>query len=441
MPKIFISYRRADSEDLAQLVYDRLTQWGHIVFFDRQSLNAGRFANTIEKEIINANYLLVILTPTTLESEWVQKEIAVALKHRKEVIPLTDKGFRLNRSQLPADIQELADFDAIEYSREYPDAVFERIKRAIQINLPATTTKQPDTTMSAARLGLISAVLVAVIAGIFGIINTLLSQPSVTPTSTPTPPTVAVIVPSATPIPPTDTLPIPSETPVPLTATHTATDAPTLTATASATPTASFTPTASPTSTPTASPTSNGSPHLSLSARCEGQDAVFTIAHSGDPLTRALDYTILFDGVEVSSDKIERILVGGTRFEVGRWFSQRGALISLVVEATEGVVIDNNPVAIRCLEATPSATTTITTVSGYPCQVTVRLSVSGSSYRVLYILGSTNSHKTKVNDGEVVELLAPPEPYSGKLWSHIRFSSDNLDGYIEHDRLQPSICP
>jgi hypothetical protein len=140
-PTAFLSYRRQPSDDLARFIYDKLQTLGADVFFDREAINGGRFAAIIEREIINRDCFLVILTPNTLESEWVRREIATALRHEDKVriIPVT-VGFDLGRAILPEEVEGLAEYDAIQYEREYADESVVRIAKAI--GLAGATTPQ-----------------------------------------------------------------------------------------------------------------------------------------------------------------------------------------------------------------------------------------------------------------------------------------------------------
>ncbi|MCB9453214.1 MAG: TIR domain-containing protein [Anaerolineaceae bacterium] len=247
-PMIFISYRRQPSDDLARFLYDRLQSAGADVFFDREAINGGRFAAIIEREIINRDYFLVILAPNTLESEWVRREIATALRHSDKVklIPVT-AGFNLGSAALPEEIAELAEYDAIQYEREYADASIERIRKAIglaeKLTPPppappsGTHIEQHISTMSGGTVigsqanigtqppegnnepmpenqppkGMSDTVKVAIIGGVFALLaaivgilpNILNSQ---TPTPSPTDTLVALIASeTSAPVIPTDT--------------------------------------------------------------------------------------------------------------------------------------------------------------------------------------------------------------------------------------------
>lgn len=138
-PTVFISYRRDPSADLARHIYDKLKSRGANVFLDVEAINGGRFEAIIEREIILRDYFLVLLTPNTLDSEWVRREIATALRHQKKIIPVSARGFSLATASLPQGLEELAQYDEIRYDTEYSDASINRIAIAIDLNVNVTT--------------------------------------------------------------------------------------------------------------------------------------------------------------------------------------------------------------------------------------------------------------------------------------------------------------
>src|SRR5579859_4047893 len=131
-PTLFLSYRRASSADLARYIRDRLVALGVDVFFDVENINAGRFAAIIEKEIIAREHFLVILTPSSLESEWVTREILTALANHRNIIPLMTQAFDFSKP-LPQEIADLANYSGIPYDYQDPERAIERLKKAIGI--------------------------------------------------------------------------------------------------------------------------------------------------------------------------------------------------------------------------------------------------------------------------------------------------------------------
>lgn len=85
--KVFLSYGRQD-EAIAHLLAYILTQHGIRCFIDRQ-LPAGKPFDPILRQMIkNADLVLVLLTKTSISSDWVNQEIGFALAHDKPIWPL-----------------------------------------------------------------------------------------------------------------------------------------------------------------------------------------------------------------------------------------------------------------------------------------------------------------------------------------------------------------
>ena len=88
MQKIFISYSRKDIDFVRKLAGDLETA-GYDVWWDITDLQGGDdWVNTIPQAISSSQYLIVVLTPTAVESEWVRKEYTQALSLRKKIIPI-----------------------------------------------------------------------------------------------------------------------------------------------------------------------------------------------------------------------------------------------------------------------------------------------------------------------------------------------------------------
>jgi formylglycine-generating enzyme required for sulfatase activity len=125
MPKLFISYRRNDSEDIAGRIYDRLV--GHFgkdsIFFDVDTIPFGiDFRDFLKGEVQQCQVLIAIIGPDWLATQdgdgrrridntadWVRIEIESALARNIPVIPLLVRKARLPRpDELPHSLQNLA---------------------------------------------------------------------------------------------------------------------------------------------------------------------------------------------------------------------------------------------------------------------------------------------------------------------------------------------
>lgn len=88
MPQVFISYSRKDLEFIERLVAD-LQAAGLTVWYDLSGLEAGkRWGSEIQIAIRNSQFFLVVLSPNSLASKWVEREFLYAETHHIKVIPL-----------------------------------------------------------------------------------------------------------------------------------------------------------------------------------------------------------------------------------------------------------------------------------------------------------------------------------------------------------------
>ena len=128
MPKsesIFISYRRSDSQPLADRIYDRLVhRFGRDhVFKDVDSIKPGEnFAVRLDEAITSCKVALIVIGPTWVEvknpdgtrrlddpKDYVRREVEAALRRRGvQVIPVLVDGASVpSSSQLPSTLQKL----------------------------------------------------------------------------------------------------------------------------------------------------------------------------------------------------------------------------------------------------------------------------------------------------------------------------------------------
>lgn len=133
---IFISYRREGGYDTAQLLYDRLTQMGYRVSFDLETLRGGKFNTQLYRRIEQCSDVLVIMSRDSLnlrenqEDDWFRLEIAHALKHKKNIVPVFLRDFKFpQKGELPEDIVDLVDYQGVTASQEHFDSVLKRICR------------------------------------------------------------------------------------------------------------------------------------------------------------------------------------------------------------------------------------------------------------------------------------------------------------------------
>lgn len=88
MKKLFISYSRKDIEFAKKLAGD-LEKAGYDVWWDITDLQGGDdWVKKLPAAIEAADYFIILLTPNSTISEWVQKEYTQALGLRKKIVPI-----------------------------------------------------------------------------------------------------------------------------------------------------------------------------------------------------------------------------------------------------------------------------------------------------------------------------------------------------------------
>ncbi len=130
LSRVFISYRRSDSKDVAARIADNLSLVAEIdhVFLDVDAIAHGEnFPDRLETEIKAADVVLAIIgqgwkgaineegrARIFLEDDFVRKEIESALRANKRLIPcLVDDALMPGAQELPTSIEELAARNAI----------------------------------------------------------------------------------------------------------------------------------------------------------------------------------------------------------------------------------------------------------------------------------------------------------------------------------------
>ena len=86
---VFISYGRKHSKEFATRLHDDLAQKGLRVWFDQNDIPLGvDFQHQIDDGILRATVFCFIISPHSVRSEYCQKEIVLAKKLKKRIVPL-----------------------------------------------------------------------------------------------------------------------------------------------------------------------------------------------------------------------------------------------------------------------------------------------------------------------------------------------------------------
>ncbi len=86
---VFISYGRAESKAFATQLCQQLTEKGYKVWFDQNDIPLGvDFQNQIDEGIETAHNFIFIIAPHSIKSIYCRKEIDLAIKRGKRIIPI-----------------------------------------------------------------------------------------------------------------------------------------------------------------------------------------------------------------------------------------------------------------------------------------------------------------------------------------------------------------
>ena len=183
---IFISYRRADSQDLAGRIADRLKTLPHIgkVFIDVESIAPGDdFTDRIRTAMEESSICLVVIGPCWRgddsaapqprifdERDFVRQEVREALQSKAKTVPILANGAVMpSPTELPPDLHQLSIINGLALRHSYFDHDFALLHAAI---FPTQGSKRQSTLLAMigrAAMGMITALFALVV--ILGIVN------------------------------------------------------------------------------------------------------------------------------------------------------------------------------------------------------------------------------------------------------------------------------
>lgn len=91
MSQLFISYSHADSV-MARRLAAGLRQQGHALWYDRGLRPGERWLQRLTRAARDCAALLVLMSPASEQSPWVEMELAIALRYGRPVLPLSLDG-------------------------------------------------------------------------------------------------------------------------------------------------------------------------------------------------------------------------------------------------------------------------------------------------------------------------------------------------------------
>jgi hypothetical protein len=134
------------------LIRNSLTADDFDVFLDDESIGSGEFEPVILSQIEAREHFIVLLQPRSLDrigedDDWFRREIAHALAHRRNIIPVTANGFEFRPGlKLPADIARLPGFNAIPISQaSFKASISRQSTRFLTMPFTPTVPPPPET--------------------------------------------------------------------------------------------------------------------------------------------------------------------------------------------------------------------------------------------------------------------------------------------------------
>ena len=202
MTQVFISYSRKDISFIDRLAADLKTA-GIDVWYDVSRIAGGaRWRSEIENALRNSQYVIVVLSPDSIVSEWVEREFLFSSNLKRKIIPLMYRACELPLNYV--------DLNYIDVQGESYAQNFDELLKVLNVGsktstLPASNVANPPFKWKTLPIALMGggAILTAVLLG------SLLMKGLIAPAPTPTemmvvtqgltPPTLTSIPASATP--------------------------------------------------------------------------------------------------------------------------------------------------------------------------------------------------------------------------------------------------
>lgn len=121
----FISYSRKDSL-VAHFIANTMKNHGIDVFIDTKHMDGGNFISNIGQEIKLKDYFVILISPNSVQSKWVQREASLAFvdKDDKKIIPVILQATPMENVMWPLLVIEQVDFTAWYSHQDMSDALF-----------------------------------------------------------------------------------------------------------------------------------------------------------------------------------------------------------------------------------------------------------------------------------------------------------------------------
>jgi hypothetical protein len=129
---VFLSYRRADGNQIAHVLRQALERRGYSVFLDVTTMRSGPFDKLLERAIKKTSDFVPLLTDKAVavkeRDDWFFEEVKLAFQHRKRICPLVVHESALKTISDPDHpLAQLASQHAVTYSHEHCEATIDKL--------------------------------------------------------------------------------------------------------------------------------------------------------------------------------------------------------------------------------------------------------------------------------------------------------------------------
>jgi serine phosphatase RsbU (regulator of sigma subunit) len=126
-PFLFVSYAHAD-DALVLPEVRRLQEAGYRVWYDEGINPAEEWPRSISQALLTSKLVLAYLSPQALASKWVLREIGLAVRKEKELLPIY-----LEPVELPDDLElQIGHVQALHRYKREPDAYFQHLTQQLE---------------------------------------------------------------------------------------------------------------------------------------------------------------------------------------------------------------------------------------------------------------------------------------------------------------------
>lgn len=133
--RVFLSYALKDEKE-ANKIQRFLSKYHNIRIFSPKMLNAGElWRDKLRDEISQCDLFIVLLSPDSIDSNWVLTELGAAWALDKTIIPVYTKPEMLSKIPVELKSTESLDISSLEEHPEILNNIIENYKENILSNL------------------------------------------------------------------------------------------------------------------------------------------------------------------------------------------------------------------------------------------------------------------------------------------------------------------